>query len=165
MRTFIAALLAATIAVPASAQALRPDQQAFRALYKELVETNTTVSTGSCNLAAERMATRLKAAGYTDADIKLFPGSAERPQDGGMVATLKGGDPKAKAILLLSHLDVVEAKRADWERDPFTFIEEGGFFYGRGVSDDKAHGAIFTDASGCSTVTPTGTLNGKGCTS
>ena len=146
MRTFIAALLAATIAVPASAQALRPDQQAFRALYKELVETNTTVSTGSCNLAAERMATRLKAAGYTDADIKLFPGSAERPQDGGMVATLKGGDPKAKAILLLSHLDVVEAKRADWERDPFTFIEEGGFFYGRGVSDDKAHGAIFTDA-------------------
>ena len=146
MRTFIAALLAATIAVPASAQALRPDQQAFRALYKELVETNTPVSTGSCNLAAERMATRLKAAGYTDADIKLFPGSAERPQDGGMVATLKGSDPKAKAILLLSHLDVVEAKRADWERDPFTFIEEGGFFYGRGVSDDKAHGAIFTDA-------------------
>ena len=58
MRTFIAALLAATIAVPAAAQALRPDQQAFRALYKELVETNTTVSTGSCNLAAERMATR-----------------------------------------------------------------------------------------------------------
>jgi acetylornithine deacetylase/succinyl-diaminopimelate desuccinylase-like protein len=146
MRTLIAGLLAATIAVPASAQALRPDQQAFRALYKELVETNTTVSTGSCNLAAERMATRLKAAGYADADIKLFPGPAERPLDGGLVAVLKGSDPKAKAILLLSHLDVVEAKRADWERDPFRFIEEGGWFYGRGVSDDKAHGAIFTDA-------------------
>lgn len=146
MRMFIAGLLAATIAVPAAAQALRPDQQAFRALYKELVETNTTVSTGSCNLAAERMAARLKAAGYQDADIRLFPGPAERPLDGGLVATLPGSDPKAKAILLLSHLDVVEAKRADWERDPFSFIEEGGWFYGRGVSDDKAHGAIFTDA-------------------
>lgn len=150
MHHVIAGLLAAAIAVPAAAQGasppLRPDQQAFRALYKELVETNTTVSSGSCNLAAERMAARLKAAGYGDADIRLFPGSAERPQDGGLVATLKGSDPKAKAILLLSHLDVVEAKRADWERDPFTFIEEGGFFYGRGVSDDKAHGAIFTDA-------------------
>ena len=146
MRHLIAGLLAATIAVPAAAQALRPDQQAFRALYKELVETNTTVSTGSCNLAAERMAARLKAAGYADADIKLFPGPAERPLDGGLVATLKGSDAKSKAILLLSHLDVVEAKRADWERDPFTFIEEGGWYYGRGISDDKAHGAIFTDA-------------------
>lgn len=148
MRHLIAGLLAATIAVPAAAQTipLRPDQQAFRALYKQLVETNTTVSTGSCNLAAERMAARLKAAGYADADIKLFPGPAERPLDGGLVATLKGSDTKSKAILLLSHLDVVEAKRADWERDPFTFIEEGGFFYGRGISDDKAHGAIFTDA-------------------
>jgi acetylornithine deacetylase/succinyl-diaminopimelate desuccinylase-like protein len=148
MRTTIAALLAASIVVPAAAQqtSLRPDQLAFRALYKELVETNTTVSSGSCNLAAERMAARLQAAGYADADIKLFPGPAERPLDGGLVATLKGSDPSAKAILLLSHLDVVEAKRADWERDPFTFIEEGGYFYGRGVSDDKAHGAIFTDA-------------------
>jgi acetylornithine deacetylase/succinyl-diaminopimelate desuccinylase-like protein len=147
MRLHLAAVLAATIAGQAAAQTMppRPDQQAFRALYKELVETNTTASTGSCNLAAERMAARLKAAGYTDADIKLFPGPAERPLDGGLVATLPGKDAKAGAILLLSHLDVVEAKRGDWERDPFAFIEEGGWFYGRGVSDDKAHGAIFTD--------------------
>lgn len=148
MRHTLAAVLAASIAVPAAAQQaqLRPDQQAFRTLYKELVETNTTVSNGSCTLAAQRMAVRLKAAGYGDADIRLFDGPAERPQDGGLVATLPSKDPKSKAILLLSHLDVVEAKRADWERDPFTFIEEGGWFYGRGVSDDKAHGAIFTDA-------------------
>ncbi|WP_310496253.1 M20/M25/M40 family metallo-hydrolase, partial [Sandarakinorhabdus sp.] len=142
---FLAALLA-TAAAPALAADLRPDQAAFRSLYKELVETNTTVSTGSCSLAAQRMAARLKAAGYADADIRMFPGPAERPLDGGLVATLAGRDSKAKAILLLSHLDVVEAKRADWERDPFAFIEEGGYFYGRGVSDDKAHGAIFTDA-------------------
>ena len=134
-------LLAVT---PATAQ-VRPDQTAFKSLYKELVETNTTVSAGSCTLAAEKMATRLKAAGYTDADIRLFKGPENRPQDGGLVATLPGSDPKAKAILLLSHVDVVEAKRADWERDPFAFIEENGWFYGRGASDDKAHGAIFTD--------------------
>ncbi|WP_205599475.1 M20/M25/M40 family metallo-hydrolase [Sandarakinorhabdus rubra] len=147
MRLRLAAFLAAAIAVPAAAQQtpLRPDQQAFRALYKELVETNTTVSTGSCTLAAQKLAARLKAAGYVDADIRLFDGPSDRPQDGGLVATLKGNDAKAKAMLLLSHLDVVEAKRADWERDPFSFIEEGGYFYGRGVSDDKAHGAIFTD--------------------
>lgn len=137
-------LIAALLAAPAIA-AERPDQTAFKALYKELVETNTTVSAGSCTLAAERMAARLKAAGYTDADIRLFQGPADRPQDGGLVATLPGSDPKARAILLLSHLDVVEAKRADWERDPFQFIEEGGWFYGRGASDDKTHGAIFTD--------------------
>lgn len=144
MKRFVLSLLLA--AMPATAAELRPDQAAFRSLYKELVETNTTVSSGSCNLAAERMAARLKAAGFADANIRLFKGSAERPQDGGLVATLPGTDSKAGAILLLSHLDVVEAKRADWERDPFAFIEEGGWFYGRGVSDDKAHGAIFTDA-------------------
>ncbi|OYQ35135.1 peptidase M20 [Sandarakinorhabdus cyanobacteriorum] len=147
VRHLFATAAAIALAGPAFAQPapLRPDQQAFRALYKELVETNTSVSSGSCNLAAERMAAWLKAAGYADADIKLFPGPPERPLDGGLVATLPGKDAKAGAILLLSHLDVVEAKRADWERDPFSFIEEGGWFYGRGVSDDKAHGAIFTD--------------------
>ncbi|MGB8601367.1 MAG: M20/M25/M40 family metallo-hydrolase [Rhizomicrobium sp.] len=116
----------------------------FRSLYKELVETNTTLSSGSCTLAAERMAARLKAAGYSDADIHLFA-TPEHPKDGGVVAALKGSDPSAKAILLLAHLDVVEAKRSDWTRDPFTLIEEGGYFYGRGTSDDKAMAAIFTD--------------------
>ena len=143
---FAAALIGTLLLAAPAAAAERAGEAAFRALYKELVETNTTVSTGSCNLAAERMAARLKAAGYADADIRLFKGPEERPLDGGLVATLPGADPKARAILLLSHLDVVEAKRADWERDPFAFIEDGGWFYGRGVSDDKAHGAIFTDA-------------------
>ncbi|MBC7505864.1 MAG: M20/M25/M40 family metallo-hydrolase, partial [Sandarakinorhabdus sp.] len=132
------------IAAPAAAE-VRPDQTAFKALYKELVETNTTLSAGSCTLAAERMAARLKAAGYKDDNIRLFS-VPEAPKDGGLVAVLLGTDPKARAILLLSHLDVVEAKREDWTRDPFTLVEENGYFYGRGTSDDKAHGAIFTDA-------------------
>ena len=138
---FIAALL---LAAPAMAADIRPDQAGFRSLYKELVETNTTLSAGSCTLAAERMAARLKAAGFKDADITLFS-VPEHPKDGGLVAILPGSDPKAGAILLLSHLDVVEAKREDWTRDPFALIEEGGYFYGRGTSDDKSHGAIFTD--------------------
>ncbi len=140
-----ALLLAAALLAAPVAAAERPDQTAFKAIYKELIETNTTVSAGSCTLAAEKMAARLRAAGYRPADIRLFPGSAERPQDGGLVAVLPGSDPAAKAILLLSHLDVVEAKRADWERDPFVMVEENGWFYGCGASDDKTHSAIFTD--------------------
>ena len=136
-------LLMASVALPAVAQD-RPDQQAFRAIYKELVETNTAHSNGSCTLAAERMAAHLKAAGYPEADITLFS-VPEAPKDGGLVAVLPGSDPKAKAIMLLAHLDVVEAKREDWTRDPFTLIEENGYFYARGASDDKAMAAIYTD--------------------
>lgn len=144
MRQFLSvAVLTISLLAPATA-AIRPDQAAFRALYKELVETNTTLSQGSCTLAAERMAARLKSAGFKDADLRLFS-VPEHPKDGGLVAVLLGSDPKAKAILLLAHIDVVEAKREDWTRDPFTLVEENGNFYGRGTTDDKAHAAIFTD--------------------
>jgi acetylornithine deacetylase/succinyl-diaminopimelate desuccinylase-like protein len=127
-----------------SVAGLRPDQAAFRALYKELVETNTTLSSGSCTLAAERMAARLRAVGYDPSDLHLFAAEGH-PKEGGLVAVLRGADPKAKAILLLAHIDVVEARREDWVRDPFTLIEENGYFYGRGSSDDKAQAAIWTD--------------------
>src|SRR6201996_3470893 len=116
----------------------------FRELYKELVETNTTLSVGSCTLAAQRMAARLKAAGLPDSDLHLFS-TEEHPKEGGLVAIYPGQDPKAKAILLLGHIDVVEAKREDWTRDPFTLIEENGSFYARGASDDKAEAAIWVD--------------------
>ena len=141
----LAVLLASAIALPATAQTLRPDQSAFRALYKELVETNTTLSVGSCTDAAAKMGARLKAAGFSDADITYFA-TPEHPKEGGVVAILKGSDAKIKPMLLLAHIDVVEARREDWTRDPFTLIEEDGFFYARGTSDDKAQAAIFTDA-------------------
>jgi acetylornithine deacetylase/succinyl-diaminopimelate desuccinylase-like protein len=131
-------------AQPSAGQAT-PDQAAFRALYKELVETNTTLSSGSCTLAAERMAARLKAAGLPEADIQILA-PADRPKDGNLVAVLRGTDRKAKPILLLAHVDVVEAKREDWARDPFTLVEEDGYFYARGASDDKAMAAVFTDS-------------------
>ena len=121
-----------------------PGEAHFRELYKELVETNTTLSAGSCTLAAERMAARLKAAGIPDSDLHPFS-VPEHPKEGGLVVVYPGKEPKLKAILLLAHIDVVEAKREDWVRDPFTLIEENGSFYARGAADDKAEAAIWVD--------------------
>jgi len=147
MRAFILSCLGVAIATqPVLAQApLRPDQVKFRELYKELVETNTTLSAGSCTLAAEKMAARLKAAGYTDSDITMFA-APDHPKEGGLVAMLKGSNPKLKPMLLLAHIDVVEAKREDWTRDPFILVEENGYFYARGTADDKAMAAMWTDS-------------------
>ena len=136
-------LLGAGLAVAGAAHgaALTPVQKQLREIYQELVETNTTDSVGSCTVAATRMAKRLKAAGYGDADLRIVvpPGG---PAKGNLVARLKG-DGSAKPLLLLAHIDVVEAKREDWTRDPFKLVEEDGVFYARGASDDKAMAASF----------------------
>ena len=139
------AAAAALIAGAAHAEAARPDQESFRGLYQELVETNTTGSVGSCTEAAHKMGARLKAVGFADDQLTYYA-APEWPKSGGLVAVYPGRDPKAKAILLLAHIDVVEAKREDWTRDPFTLVEENGYFYGRGSSDDKAQGAIWVDS-------------------
>jgi acetylornithine deacetylase/succinyl-diaminopimelate desuccinylase-like protein len=148
MKRYLATAALAAAMLPALSVAQqatpRPDQVEFRALYKELVETNTELSDGNCTLAAAKMAARLKAAGYPDADIHPFQADGH-PKEGGLVAVLHGTDPKARPILLLAHIDVVEAKRADWQRDPFTLIEENGYFYGRGSSDDKAEASVWVD--------------------
>src|ERR1700761_4154239 len=88
-------------------QPLRPDQTAFRALYKEMVETNTTVTTGSCTALAAKVAAHLKKAGFTDKEVSLFS-TPDHPKEGGVTAVLAGSSKTAKAILLLGHLDVVE---------------------------------------------------------
>jgi acetylornithine deacetylase/succinyl-diaminopimelate desuccinylase-like protein len=116
----------------------------FRDIYKELVETNTTLSAGSCTLAAERMAARLKSAGFPDSDLHPFA-APDHPKEGGLMAFYPGRNRRLKAVLLLAHIDVVEAKREDWTRDPFTLVEENGFFYARGAVDDKAEAAIWVD--------------------
>ena len=140
----LAATMVALVAAAAPSQDTPAGEQRFRELYKELVETNTTLSAGSCTLAAERMATRLKAAGFPDSDLHLFA-APDHLKEGGLVAVYPGRDPQLKAILLLAHIDVVEAKREDWTRDPFTLIEENGSFYARGAMDDKAQAAIWVD--------------------
>lgn len=144
MIKFAAAIALAFSAQAVSAQATRPDQAEFRALYKELVETNTTLSSGSCTLAAERMAARLKAGGLPESQITLFA-DPEHPKEGGLVAVYPGTSKSLKPILGIAHIDVVEAKREDWVRDPFTLIEENGYFYGRGTLDDKAMAAMLVD--------------------
>src|SRR4029453_18874596 len=120
-------------------------ESAFRELYKELIEINTTLSTGSCTAAAEAMAARLKAAGLPSSDVEILV-PPDRPKDGALIAVLRGQDRQAKPVLLLAHIDVVEARREDWERDPFKLVEEDGWFYARGASDDKAMAAVFTDS-------------------
>src|SRR6202795_58011 len=146
MKPFAAAVttMVAFSALAAPSQDNQSGEQRFRELYKELVETNTTLSAGSCTLAAERLAARLQAGGFPDSDPHPFS-VPDHPKAGGLVAVYPGRDPKLKAILLLAHIDVVEAKREDWTRDPFTLVEENGSFYARGASDDKAEAAIWVD--------------------
>lgn len=152
MRTAFAAIaLGALAAQPAAAQVatgtmgpLRPDQQRFRDLYEELVETNTTLSAGNCTQAAEQIATRMKAAGIAGQNLTVFS-VPDHPREGGLVAVYPGTSATEKPILLLAHIDVVEANRADWERDPFTLVEENGYFYARGSADDKSMAAVWAD--------------------
>ena len=125
----------------ALAQVRNPDQQMLRQIYQELVEINTTDSVGNCTQAVQAMAARLRAAGYLAQDVQvLIPTGA--PKKGNLVARLRGTGEQ-RPLLLLAHVDVVEAKREDWTRDPFKLVEEGGFFYGRGVADDKSMAAVF----------------------
>ncbi len=120
-------------------QTLSPQRQLARNIFKELIEVNTTESAGNTTVAAEAMAKRLKDAGVPAADVHVL---GPHPRKGNLVARLRGTGGR-RPILLLAHLDVVEAKREDWSVDPFKFLEQDGYFYGRGTSDDKAMGAIF----------------------
>lgn len=122
---------------------LTPAQQVAREVFKELVEINTSVTTGNITNGALAMAKRFREAGIPDSDI--FVGGP-RPERHNVVARLRGKNPGGrKPVLLLAHLDVVEALKADWspEFDPFTFTEKDGYYYARGVSDDKAMASIF----------------------
>ncbi len=131
-------------AICASAARADDGEASFRALYKELVEINTTRSVGNCTQAATAMRAHLLAAGIPAADTQILA-PPDRPNDGALIAILRGSDALAKPLLLLAHIDVVEAKREDWVRDPFKLVEENGWFYARGASDDKAMAAVFAD--------------------
>ena len=130
---FAAVCLAASNMPPAA------DQQLAREIYKEMIETKSGFTTGTTTPIAESMAARLKAAGFPASDI--FVGGAI-PKKANLVVRYHGAGAR-KPILLLAHIDVVEALRADWTTDPFTFVEKDGFFYGRGTMDDKAQAAVW----------------------
>lgn len=148
-----AALAVLTFAAPATtaaqrqtgytANALTPHQQLTRDIYRQLVEINTADRTGNVTPAAVAMAQRFRDAGIPDSDI--FVGGP-RPEKHNVVARIRGrAGSTRKPLLLLAHLDVVEAVKADWsaDLDPFTFTERDGYYYGRGTADDKAMAAIF----------------------
>ena len=143
IRYLASVTLLAAFAIPVNAQA-PTDRTAFVSLYRELVETNTTYSAGDCTRAAKQLESRFREAGFTESELTLYV-PPDRPRDGGLVVTWNGRSSSVPAMLLRAHIDVVEAKREDWVRDPFKLIEEGGYFYGRGTSDDKAQAAIFAD--------------------
>jgi acetylornithine deacetylase/succinyl-diaminopimelate desuccinylase-like protein len=155
MRYLAAVLLAC---LPAAALAANPVteqskldaawQARTRAMFKTAIEIPTVADRGQMPKMADFIAAELKKGGWTDADIKILPHEG-RPGDKtvSMVARWKGsGAGGKKPILILAHMDVVEAKRADWKEDPFVFVEKDGYFYGRGTSDDK-QGVIATAAA------------------
>ena len=146
-----ALVLALVAAAPLAAQqpsvytpnALNANQQLAREIYKELIEMNTGVTTGNVTQAAVAMAKRFRDAGIPEADI--FVGGP-RPDKHNVVARIRGRSAGGrKPLLLLAHLDVVEALKADWspDLDPFVFTERDGYYYGRGTADDKAMASIF----------------------
>jgi acetylornithine deacetylase/succinyl-diaminopimelate desuccinylase-like protein len=122
-----------------SGQTLSAQQQLARDIYKELVEINTVAPTGDTGKAADAMAARLRSAGFAESDIQVFKPA---PRKGNLVVRLRGTGTH-KPILLLAHLDVVEARREDWSFDPFKLLEKDGYFYGRGTGDDKFMAATF----------------------
>jgi acetylornithine deacetylase/succinyl-diaminopimelate desuccinylase-like protein len=109
-------------------------------IFKQLIEINTTDSVGSTTVAAQAMAQRLLDAGFPKADVAVLGPNDRR---GNMVARYRGAPgSKLKPILIIAHLDVVEAKREDWSTDPFQFVEKDGYYYGRGTQDIKESDAI-----------------------
>jgi acetylornithine deacetylase/succinyl-diaminopimelate desuccinylase-like protein len=116
------------------AQTATPDQRAFaHDLLRELIEIDTSDSAGDITQAAEAMATKFRAAGFPEEDVRVL---GPAPRKGNLVVRFHGTGA-CRPILFNAHLDVVEAKREDWSVDPFHFTEKDGWFYGRGTSDDK----------------------------
>ena len=126
-------------ALPLAAAAQTPQQRLARDIYKELLEINTVTATGDTAAAAQAMAARLKSAGFAADDVQVF---TPAPRKGNLVARLRGTGAK-RPILLVAHIDVVEARKEDWSTDPFKLVEKDGYFYARGSGDDKFMAAAF----------------------
>ena len=140
---FVSLLVSLLTSPPAIAQNTPADHERLgRDLLRELIQTNTTHSTGSVTAASELMAARLIAAGFPKTDVQVV-GPSEKKRN--LVARYRGKGTR-KPILLIAHLDVVEARREDWSFDPFTLVEKDGYFYGRGTIDQKGGAATLVAA-------------------
>lgn len=145
--SFVVALTAALTLLgfrPTASQAQEADltewEELARDILRELIEINTAHSVGGTHEASQAMADRLLAEGFPAEDVSV---TEVVPGEGNMVARYRGRDTGRQPILLLAHIDVVEADPADWTLPPFTFIEQEGSFFGRGVADDKDEAAIY----------------------
>jgi acetylornithine deacetylase/succinyl-diaminopimelate desuccinylase-like protein len=139
MKSLLCGALTALLAGAISAASLDDGtKQLSRDIFRQLIEINTTDSVGSTTTAADAMRQRLLQAGLPAGDVVVLGPNARK---GNMVARLRGSG-KAKPLLIIAHLDVVEAKRSDWTIDPFQFLEKDGYFYGRGTQDMKDSDAI-----------------------
>ncbi len=119
-----------------------PREKLAREIFRELIEINTTDSAGNNTTAAKAMAKRFLEAGFPEADVRVLAPEG-RPAKGNLVVRLRGrAGSTLRPILLLAHLDVVEARREDWTTNPFEFVEKDGYFYGRGTVDMKDYDAV-----------------------
>src|SRR6185295_1605241 len=135
----LCAAILMSAATPLAAEGLNANQQRAFDIYKELIEINTVTATGDTLEAAEAMAARLRAGGFSEADVRVL---SPAPRKGNLVARLRGTGAR-KPILLLAHIDVVPASREDWSTDPFKLVEQEGHFHARGSGDDKYMAAAF----------------------
>ena len=139
MKNVCAILLMAVLLRPIAAASLdEATRHLARDIFQQLIEINTTDSVGSTTVAADAMAKRLLDAGFPAEDVKVLGPNSRK---GNMVARYRGTGAR-KPILIIGHLDVVEARRSDWTTDPFQFIEKDGYFYGRGTQDMKVSDAV-----------------------
>ena len=134
-RSLLGALLALAIAAPCAAASapLTKDQAEARALYAKLISYKTSEGLGQVPVMAQYLVEQFRAAGFADADIHLLPVG----ETAGLVVRYRGDGSGGKPILLMAHMDVVAADPKDWQRDPFTLVEENGYFFGRGTADVK----------------------------
>jgi acetylornithine deacetylase/succinyl-diaminopimelate desuccinylase-like protein len=136
--SLITALTVLILAIASPAQIDDATRQLSHDIFKQLIEINTTDSVGNVTTAAEAMAQRFRDAGFPETDLQIL-GPNDRKKN--LVVRLHGGG-KHKPVLLIGHLDVVEAHREDWTTDPFQFVEKDGYYYGRGTQDMKDGDAI-----------------------
>jgi acetylornithine deacetylase/succinyl-diaminopimelate desuccinylase-like protein len=137
----LAAAVAVAVAMPVQARTLSSHEGRALEIFRELIEIDTTHSKGNNTRAAEAMAARLLKAGFAPEDVHVI---APADGKGNLVARLRSPAPVARPILLLAHIDVVEANPEDWSVQPFEFLERDGYYYGRGTTDDKDEAAIYT---------------------
>ncbi|MBA2685558.1 MAG: M20/M25/M40 family metallo-hydrolase [Gemmatimonadaceae bacterium] len=140
-------LLALSLLAPLAARAqttLTPDQSEARAIFQQLVEIKTSYKEGSTSPAAHAIAKRFLDAGFPAADVHVLGPAGDK--DSNVVVRMEGSSKTLKPILLIAHLDVVEALRSDWTLDPYKLTERDGFFYGRGTSDIKGGATTIAEA-------------------